>query len=265
MRHVSLLFHDVYVRDPRESGFSSRAADRYKLSAAEFEGQLRGLQSLVSGLSSNSDQRPKTIDQRPFTITVDDGGVSYYTQVADRLEALGWRGYCFVTTDCIGQAGFLTAGQIRELDARGHVIGSHTASHPYRFHTCTPDRMREEWTRSRARLEELLGHTVTVASVPGGFFSRAVARAAEDAGITMLYTSEPLARVWREGACTLAGRFALRAGCAPTTAARFVGLSPWTRCREWTSWNVKGLVKPVLGQSYARVADWVSARTPSQL
>jgi hypothetical protein len=106
---------------------------------------------------------------------------------------------------------------------------------------------------------------VTVASVPGGFFSRAVARAAEDAGIAMLYTSEPLARVWREGTCTLAGRFTLRAGCAPTTAAKLVGLSPWTRCREWTSWNAKGLVKPVLGHSYARVADWVSTRTASHL
>ena len=31
MRTVSLLFHDVYAADPRESGFASDAADRYKL------------------------------------------------------------------------------------------------------------------------------------------------------------------------------------------------------------------------------------------
>jgi hypothetical protein len=31
MRLVSLLFHDVYDADPRESGFASDAADRYKL------------------------------------------------------------------------------------------------------------------------------------------------------------------------------------------------------------------------------------------
>lgn len=265
MKHISLLFHDVYERDPRESGFNSQAADRYKLSVAEFEGQLRGLQSLVSSLSSHDDQRPTTNDQRPFTITVDDGGVSYYTQIADRLEAHGWRGHCFVTTDHIGQPGFLSEEQLCELDARGHVIGTHTASHPYRFHACAPDRMRREWSESRTRLEDILGHEVTVASVPGGFFSSAVARTAADAGITMLYTSEPITRLWQEGTCALAGRFTLRAGCAPTAAAKLVGLAPWARAREWAAWNIKGLVKPVLGRSYVRVANWVSARTASHL
>lgn len=43
MHAVSLLFHDVYAADPRESGFASDAADRYKLSAADFDAQLRGL------------------------------------------------------------------------------------------------------------------------------------------------------------------------------------------------------------------------------
>ncbi len=43
MRTVSLLFHDVYAADPRESGFASPAADRYKLSLQQFDAQLAGL------------------------------------------------------------------------------------------------------------------------------------------------------------------------------------------------------------------------------
>src|SRR5262245_24759284 len=43
MRIVSLLFHDVYVRRPDESGFVSTAADRYKLSVDEFDRQLDGI------------------------------------------------------------------------------------------------------------------------------------------------------------------------------------------------------------------------------
>ena len=112
----------------------------------------------------------------PFLITVDDGGVSYYTMLADRLEARGWRGYCFVSTNQIGTRGFLDAAQIRELDQRGHLIGSHSASHPTRFSACTPEQMREEWTISRQVLEDILGHDVTLASVPGGYYSKAVAR-----------------------------------------------------------------------------------------
>ena len=43
MHTVSLLFHDVFVSDPSESGFSSRGADRYKLPVREFEAQLSAL------------------------------------------------------------------------------------------------------------------------------------------------------------------------------------------------------------------------------
>jgi len=43
MRTISLLFHDVYDADPRESGFRSGAAGRYKLSIRDFEAQLAGV------------------------------------------------------------------------------------------------------------------------------------------------------------------------------------------------------------------------------
>src|SRR5688572_1099910 len=113
MRAVSLLFHDVYRADPRESGFASHAADRYKLSAIDFDVQLDGLAAVC--------QRPPVLITGPdidgrVLITVDDGGVSYYTMLAERLEALGWRGHCLVTTDTIGTPGFLDRPQIRELD-----------------------------------------------------------------------------------------------------------------------------------------------------
>src|SRR6267142_2488563 len=124
MNVVSLLFHDVYASDPAESGFRSPAADRYKLLIPDFEAQLDGLIRI-----------PDPGSRFPALITFDDGGESYYTAAADRLEACGRRGHCFVTTDFIGQRGFLTAAQIRELDARGHLIGSHSASHPARFST----------------------------------------------------------------------------------------------------------------------------------
>ena len=245
MNAVSLLFHDVYAADPRESGFASSAADRYKLSAVDFDAQLDGLASV------RGDTQP------PFLITVDDGGVSYYTMLADRLEALGWRGHCFVSTDAIGTRGFLDAAQIRELDARGHVIGSHAASHPTRFSACGTDRMRQEWTRSRHALEDLLGHEVVLASVPGGYYSNKVAHAARDAGVRMLFTSEPITAIRDEQGCHVLGRFTIRRGDAPDLARRLVLPAPWTRWSAWARWNAKGLVKPLLGPAYTRLADLV--------
>ena len=244
MRPISLLFHDVYVRDPRESGFASDAADRYKLSLADFDLQL---QNLARG------------DRHSFALTFDDGGVSFYTHVADRLQALGLRAHVFMTTGYIAQRGFLDVAQLRDLDARGFVIGSHSASHPTRFSTISDDQMRREWTESRQALEDILGHPVTTASVPGGYFSKAVARAADAAGIRTLYTSEPTRAVQTAGACAVIGRFTMRRGHAPDVASRFAQRAPWARWRAWTTWNAKGLVKPLLGASYMRIADWLLA------
>ena len=244
MHLVSLLFHDVYEKDPRESGFASDAADRYKLPIADFDAQLAGLTALP---------------EDSFRITVDDGGVSYYTHVADRLEARGWRGYCFMTTDVIGTKGFLDAAQLRELDARGHVIGSHSASHPARFSTLTAEQMRGEWSRSRAVLEDILGHAVEAASVPGGYFSSGVARSADEAGLRTLFTSEPTTRLATENQCALAGRFTIRRGHPADIARKFVEPAPWTRGTAWATWNAKGIVKPLLGTTYMRVADWLLA------
>jgi peptidoglycan/xylan/chitin deacetylase (PgdA/CDA1 family) len=240
MQPVSLLFHDVYLSDASESGFDSPAAGRYKLSVDEFDSQLG--ESDVLGAAR---------------LTFDDGGVSFYTIVADKLEARGLHAYCFVTTDFIGRTGFLDAAQIRELDARGHVIGTHSASHPTRFSALSRADMRSEWIESRQRLEDVLGHGVTAGSVPGGYFSRDVGRTAAQSGLFLLFNSEPVRSARAIDGCTIAGRFTIRAGAPPDLARRFVQSAPWARSKEWATWNAKGLVKPLLGSSYPRVADWI--------
>jgi peptidoglycan/xylan/chitin deacetylase (PgdA/CDA1 family) len=263
MSHVvSLLFHDVYATHPSESGFSSPAADRYKLTTSEFEEQIAGVaSSRQRALLLPDDLLDSLRRDRPgFILTVDDGGLSYYTELAGRLETRGWRGACFVSTDFIGRPGFLEAGHIRDLDARGHLIGSHSASHPTRFSACTRNEMDSEWTRSRKRLEDVLGHPVTVASLPGGYFSREVAQAAADAGIQLLFTSEPTTSFRSIHGCLVAGRFTIRPGCRPHHARALVSPARWSRFGAWASWNAKGLIKPLLGESYPSIADRLFAR-----
>ena len=274
MRAISLLFHDIFVDDPGESGFVSAAANRYKLTVADFDAQLERLAATRTEppiLASALEPLPERLDgvscadrdisprMTPFVITVDDGGESYYTALAERLERRGWRGHCFVTTDFIGERGFLSRSQIRELAERGHVIGSHSASHPARFNTLPFHRIATEWARSRATLEDLIGKAVDVASVPGGSYSPVVARAACEAGIRVVFTSEPITRVEKSNGCVLAGRFTLRRGDANDLASRLVSASPGARACAWASWNAKGLVRPLLGRSYASIADWLLA------
>ena len=246
-RLLSLLLHDVYRSHSSESGFLGPAADRYKLSLAEFDAQLAGLARVRKDrpILMTNEAAPDS-EEVPFAITVDDGGFSYYTIVAERLEALGWRGHCFVTSGAIGRPGFLEARQIRELHARGHAIGSHSVSHPRRFSGCRWEEMVREWRESRGALADIVGADVTVASVPGGSFSPRVARAAREAGLRFLFTSEPETRVARVDGCTVLGRFIIRAGYRPDFARRLGRLESAPRLREWMLWNAKKRLKPLI-------------------
>ena len=88
---------------------------------------------------------------------------------------------------------------------------------------------------------------------------------AAEAGITTLFTSEPTTADTRVGECTVVGRYTIGHGNPPAAARLFVQPAPWARSAAWASWTAKGLVKPILGTSYARVADWLLSSSISDM
>jgi len=193
-------------------------------------------------------------------LTFDDGGVSAHSVIADLLEAQGWRGHFFVTAQCIGQEGFLTAEQIRDLHRRGHVIGSHSYSHPDPMAKLSRQALVEEWANSAYILADILGAPIRSASVPGGYYSRIVAAAAAEAGITTLFNSEPVTRGLRVGDCTVLGRYTIMRGTPPSRAADLACARPGACARQWLEWNGKGLLKILGGGLYLRLRDNLTAR-----
>jgi hypothetical protein len=94
---------------------------------------------------------------------------------------------------------------------------------------------------------------VTTASVPGGYFSRVVAETAAEAGVQLLFTSEPTSRPMRVGSCTVLGRYTLRRDDPGSRAADLVAASNRARVRQWSIWNAKKVLKALGGASYLRV------------
>ena len=175
MRIVSILYHDVVGLGALDSsGFVTPGADRYKLDIREFELHLQAIAGEIGLRPTMLTEFPAESQNQQLLITFDDGGVSCYSIVADMLERYGWRGHFFVTTDFIDTRRFLGRGQIRELRGRGHVIGSHSCSHPAQMSHCSKLELKEEWSGSVNKLQDILGEPVQVASVPGGFYSRPV-------------------------------------------------------------------------------------------
>ncbi|HYP01771.1 MAG TPA: polysaccharide deacetylase family protein [Pyrinomonadaceae bacterium] len=277
MRAIAIMYHDVVAREEHErSGFAGADAALYKLDPAQFAAHLEAMGEAVGGAKparvfelagdagkagSDADGGAKgegntngrRVAATPFLITFDDGGASAATRIAGMLEARGWRGHFLVTTNYIGARSFVTREQVRELHAGGHVVGSHSCSHPLRMASCSRAQLLDEWQRSVAALSEIVGERVRVASVPGGHYSRAVAETAAESGIEFLFTSEPTARVREVEGCTVVGRYSVQRWTTPEAAAAFATGKFAPRARQALLWNAKKLTKRLGGEYYLKM------------
>ncbi len=257
-RVITLMYHDVVERASHQaSGFPSASAAFYKLEPELFERHLATINNLVTDrpILVTDLLADKTGPARPWMITFDDGGASSYTRIADRLEASGWRAHYFITTDYIGKPAFMTREQIRELHSRGHIIGSHSCSHPLRLAARPWTELKREWRESVCILSELLGERVDTASVPGGQYSRQVAVAAAEEGIRALFTSEPTTRCAAVDGCLVFGRYAIQRWMSPSVAAGMASGQFAPRFRQWLLWEIKKIVKALGGDQYFRLRE----------
>lgn len=223
---ASFGYHEV-TDDPASAGFQRPGARPYKHTRAAFS---RDLDAIAVG--PRPPERVTDVDLsspgRHVFLTFDDGGKSA-TWIGDALAARGWKGHFFIVTGLVGTRTFLTAGEIRYLRECGHVVGSHSNTHPDIFREEPFDRMVEEWRVSRDRLAQLLGAPCTTASVPGGDISPEVLLSADTAGLSHLFTSEPLLRPVRVGACWVLGRFMPKAWTPAGRIGELAAFRGWRR------------------------------------
>ena len=259
MKAIGLLYHDIVVPGEDEaSGFPGAGPARYKLETDRFALHLEAI--AAAGCSAKAGPVGLAASATPqLFLTFDDGGSSA-PAIGDLLAERGWKGHFFITTDRIDTPAFVSTRDLLGLRDAGHVIGSHSCSHPERMSRCSWEELVREWTQSVARLAEILGHPVTCASIPGGYYASTVAKAAAFAGITTLFTSEPTTRVRTIDGCRLLGRYAvLRGTPTATVAAIAAGRFP-PRARQVAWWNTKKVAKAVGGNSYVRFRRAVLAR-----
>lgn len=245
VRVYTLMYHEVYARNEE-----LQPQDSYGISLDDFEAHMQAIQREVgsrpisySSINGPSSGRPQ------WLLTFDDGRVGSL-RAADVLDLHGWKGHFFIVTDLIGTEGYLSADQMRDLERRGHIVGSHSASHPASMSSLPSHRLEQEWDVSTKKLANLLGRPVDVAAIPGGSYSRGVALAAARSGIKTLFTSEPTSKVRLVDGCTVVGRFAVRSHTTDAEAAAIVKGSKSLRVKQFIGWNARKALKAVSGRHY---------------
>jgi peptidoglycan/xylan/chitin deacetylase (PgdA/CDA1 family) len=221
---ATLGYHDV-TDVPSESGFQRNGSRPYRLNRRIFREHLDQIAgapyspTLVTELDL-------TRSGRHLLLTFDDGGKSALA-IGDELCRRGWRGHFFISTGFIGQRTFLDSRELRYLRDCGHVLGSHSHSHPNIYRDLSWEQMVVEWHRSRDVLAQLLGEPCLTGSVPGGDASEMVFRSAAAAGLRYLFTSEPRLRPQLVRGCWVLGRFCPKRWTRPEEIAALVRFQGW--------------------------------------
>lgn len=230
---IVLMFHDVIGYLCPASGFQTIGANQYRLDEDVF--------SLFVELTSEA--------KNDVVYTFDDGGVSFYQIIAPILERHEKRGIFCITTSYIGKPGFLSAEQIKALDSKGHIIASHSHTHPRDISRLSENDLYEEWSKSKAILENILGKSVIAASVPGGAVSKKVIHSLFKAGFSEIYTSKPAITQQRYQDGIVIGRFAIKRSTSEIELNKILNSQAY-RFRLFLEYKVLRVIKALMGPSY---------------
>jgi peptidoglycan/xylan/chitin deacetylase (PgdA/CDA1 family) len=256
MTLTSLIYHDV-LRDADcdDSGFQGTDAASYKLTENQFRRHLDMIGDALGPSTPLSIREPSDLAQsnRGLALTFDDGGRSGVDRIAGLLEERGWRAHFFITTNLIGEPGFMSAADLRRLCASGHIVGTHSASHPARMSKLPTASILAEWRDSCDRIADILGAPVVSASVPGGFYSLEVARMAAAAGIRVLFNSEPTRRVTALDGVSVIGRFSITRRTSDRSITSLTRGRRGTALAQQFAWSGKKLLKQLGGEAWLQV------------
>ena len=231
------MYHCVFQNSHGESGFQNESALLYKVSKEEFENQVKNVVALCDIVNVD------------VTFTFDDGGESFYTIIAPILEKYGLKGIFFISTKFLNTKGFLSNAQVKELCERGHVVGTHSHSHPVNISSLPYERQYGEWKESVEILSNLCVRKIQYASIPNGYYSKKMVGIFKDLGIMYLYTSEPTTRMHKEYGISVFGRYVVRSTTSWLNIERLLS-SPYERLMIYLKWRILTIIKYILRNNY---------------
>ena len=243
MDSISLMYHCIYASIPQESGFQGAGAMIYKISSVDFEKQVNAISKYLE---------KNNLEKEAVTFTFDDGGVSFITIIAPILERYGYRGLFFISTRYIGTEGFLTVDQIKELVTRGHMVGSHSHTHPEMMNTMKEEDLIYEWKISGDILREIIGKKVVTASIPNGFCSNKVLSAMVKTGFSSIYTSKPTVNIHHYESSVIIGRYAITSDMSVDYVLSILS-SKKHRFLINLRFQCLGIAKQMLGSAYVKI------------
>lgn len=179
---VVLCYHAVF----------DGATSLYDVPTEQFAEQLallheRGYESVLPSQIADYLEGKTDLPENAVCLTFDDGPESILTVSKPLMDRYGYVGAAFLITDSVGAAGTLDWDQVRELEAAGWEIGSHSSTHerPTRLDA---EAWMAELERSKRAIEEQIEGECASLAYPYGLYDAAVVELAGEAGYRVAFT-----------------------------------------------------------------------------
>ncbi len=185
-----LMYHRIWSVKPG----ASRMMVEMSVSPAMFGAQMKYLSDggyhtitmaqLAEHLQARHDGGyVPPLPTKPIVITFDDGYKTQYYNALPVLRQYGFKATFYIIASAPGTADYMTWDMIKELDAGGMDIESHTWSH--KLLTIQSDAtLTRELVGAKNELEKRLGHPVKGFCYPYGGYNARVIKAVAAAGYT---------------------------------------------------------------------------------
>ena len=126
------------------------------------------------------------LPDKPVLITFDDGYIDNYQHAMPILKEYNMKATLFMITGSIGENRFVNLEQLKEMQANGIDIQSHTVNHKD-LRNMSLQQARDELISSKAVLEDRMQHPVRYIAYPGGFANKDIDTIAEESGYHMAF------------------------------------------------------------------------------
>lgn len=107
-------------------------------------------------------------DKPGIMLTFDDGYEDNYSVALDCLHMRGFTGWFMVSSDLVGNNGYMSEWHLKTLLSNGHVIGDHTATHHRMLSEDSEQLLEYEINKSRVKLENMLDTKISIFCWCGG-------------------------------------------------------------------------------------------------
>jgi peptidoglycan/xylan/chitin deacetylase (PgdA/CDA1 family) len=226
-------------------------AEKYAIATETFEQHINylseeGFESIsFNAFLDGFQPHPR---KKHIIITFDDGNYSDYSAAFHILKKYGFVATFFVTVGRIGTRDYLDWDHLTEMIDGDMSVQSHSLNHLF-LSDLSKDNLRKELTESKKILEDKLSLPVHFISLPGGFYSQEVLKAAQDAGYKGVATSGPglnsLGSL--EGKFRLYKRFAITRKTRADSFQEIVHARLLSNTKKQVVYQLKSMAKKILG------------------